>query len=73
MTSYHNIESRKGRTGAAAHPYMGWSKRRGTVYYIEKISATSWRAAPSLALHNDEPPYFYGQSLRDISERLEQI
>ncbi len=73
MASYHNIESRKGRIGAAAHPYMGWSKKRGTVYYIQKNNATSWCASLALALHNDEPSCFYGRSLRDISKRLEQI
>ncbi len=71
MRGYHNIESRKGRSGANSYPYMGWSKKRGTVYYIARLSANQWRAAPSLALHSDEPPYFYAPSLAAVSAKLE--
>ena len=73
MRSFHNIESRKGGTGAAIHPYMGWSKARGTVYYIQRRDKACWRAAPALALHSDEPPYFYARTLAEVSAKLEQF
>lgn len=67
---YHNIDKNLIST-KATWPYIGYSAS-GHKYYINRIGRKYWRAAQAIVTDNSVP-YFYKETLRDISANLETI
>ena len=66
----HNITSHGSTQGTSR--WTGPAASDGTLYYINREWDGRFRAALVIA-HNPLPPYFYADSLEEVSRKLDAI